>query len=109
MAAKPVVPRRVAQRDAARIVSRYRLEAGEALASRFVGAMQTAYGAIGARPAAGSPGLGHALNLPGVRTWRIRGFPYLIFYRDEREHVEVWRILHMRRDIAPSLREGDSA
>ncbi len=30
-------------------------------------------------------------------------FPYVVFYVDRADSVDVWRILHARRDIAASL------
>jgi toxin ParE1/3/4 len=36
------------------------------------------------------------------------GDPYLIFYIDRDDHVDVWRVLHAQRDIPARLRERHS-
>jgi toxin ParE1/3/4 len=103
MTARPVAPRAAARRDAERIVTAYRLEAGPQIALGFVGALEAAYAMIGAEPGAGSPRYGLALDLPGLRSWRVRGFPYLVFYVERAGLIDVWRILHGRRDIPETL------
>lgn len=39
------------------------------------------------------------LRLDGLRAWPLRRFPHLVFYRVEREHIDVWRVLHAKRDV----------
>ena len=34
-----------------------------------------------------------------LRAWPLDQFPYLMFYVAEVDRVEVWRVLHTRRDI----------
>jgi toxin ParE1/3/4 len=55
-------------------------------------------------PAAGSPRYTHELDLPGLRVWPVRRFPYLVFYVEGAEEIDVWRILHGRRDVPAWLR-----
>jgi len=55
----------------------------------------------------GSPRYGHELNLPGLRCWPVRSFPYLIFYMTARGRVDVWRALHRERDIPAWMYEGE--
>lgn len=38
-------------------------------------------------------------NTPGLRFWQVKRFPYLIFYVEREDHVDVWRVLHGQRDI----------
>jgi toxin ParE1/3/4 len=45
----------------------------------------------------------HELGLPGLRSRSVGRFPYLIFYVEQPDHIDVWRILHARRDIAEWL------
>jgi toxin ParE1/3/4 len=99
MTAKPVVPREQACRDIEAAVDFYAMEAGEAVALRFIDAIEAAYRAIGRHPAAGSPRYGQELDLPGVRRRLLKGYPYLIFYVERDGHVDVWRVLHAQRDI----------
>jgi len=104
MTLKPVVPREQAKRDAEQAVDYYANEAGEPVASRFIDALENAYRAIAAHPATGSPRYAFELNLPGLRTWPIKRFPYLIFYIELGQHVDVWRILHAQRHIPAWMR-----
>ena len=97
---KPVTPRAQARTDVENIVGHYLREAGADVALRFVAALEVAYGAIAARPGAGAPRFAHELGLPGLRSRSVGRFPYLIFYVEQPDHVDVWRVLHARRDIA---------
>ena len=56
-------------------------------------------GHIQRHPATGSPRYAHELNLPGLRFWSLKRFSYLVFYMEGPEVVDVWRVLHSRRDI----------
>lgn len=99
MTAKPVLLRRLAREDVEAAVDFYAREAGERTALRFVEAVESALEAVGARPTAGSPRVGQELDLPGLRSRGVRRFPYLVFYVETADHVDVWRVLHARRDI----------
>jgi len=39
------------------------------------------------------------LNLPGLRFWRCKRFPYLVFYVETDDQINIWRVLHGSRDI----------
>jgi len=99
--------REVARRDVEDIVDDYASEGGAALALRFVGAFERTLRLIARHPAAGSPRFGYELGLPGLRTRGLRGFPYLVFYVERDEVVDVWRVLHGQRDIPAWLGEPD--
>jgi toxin ParE1/3/4 len=47
----------------------------------------------------GSLRYAYELNLPGLRVWQLREFPWLVFYLEAAEHIDVWRVLHGKRDI----------
>ena len=32
-------------------------------------------------------------------SWPLRKYPYLVFYVEQADHIDVWRVLHMKRDI----------
>jgi toxin ParE1/3/4 len=96
---KRVVPRRQADLDIQEAFDHYLAEAGAKVAIAFVDALEQAMGDIGRHPAMGSPRYAHELNLPGLRSWLVKGFPYLIFYIESGDHVEVWRVLQGNRDI----------
>jgi toxin ParE1/3/4 len=47
----------------------------------------------------GSSRFSYELGIPELRARNTSRFPYLIFYVAYSEHVDVWRVLHSRRDI----------
>lgn len=97
--------REVARRDVEDVVDYYVGEGGEALALRFVDTLERALRLIARHPAAGSPRFGYELQLPGLRACSLRTFPYLIFYVEQKEFVDVWRVLHGHRDVPAWLLE----
>lgn len=105
MKSTPVVPREQARRDVEDAISFYLQEGAELAALGFIDAVENAYGHIGGHPGTGSPRLGHELNLPGLRAWPLVRYPYLVFYVEQPDHVDVWRVLHSRRDIAAWMRD----
>ncbi len=68
--------------------------------------MEQAYGHIGRHPARGSSRYAHELNLPGLRNWPLSKFPCLVFYVENADHVDVWRVLHAERDIPAWMKES---
>lgn len=106
MSCKPVVLRQRAEQDLIEAVDHYRDEAGEAVALDFVQAIEDAFHQLGQQPASGSPRYALALDLPGLRCWPIQRFPYLIFYIEQVEQVDVWRVLHQHCDIPAWLQES---
>lgn len=56
-------------------------------------------------PASGSLRYAYDLSLPELRVWACHRFPYLIFYVEYESHIEVWRVLHIKRDIPNSLQK----
>jgi len=99
MSRKPVVPREQARRDVEEAVDYYTREAGQKVALGFVDAVEHAYRAIAGQPATGSPRYAYELDLPGLRMWPLRRYPYLVFYVERDDHIDVWRVLHAQRDI----------
>ena len=72
-------------------------------ALKMIGSLEAAYTYISKNAATGSTRYAHALDLPGLRTWPLTGHPYLIFYVEQDAHIDVWRVLHMSRDIPEEL------
>jgi toxin ParE1/3/4 len=99
MMAKPVVPRTLANRDVDEAVAHYLNENAESAALGFIDAVEQAYAHIGRHPATGSPRYAHALHLPGLRSWPLTRYPHVVFYIECKDHVDVWRVLHGKRDI----------
>jgi toxin ParE1/3/4 len=103
MRAKAVVPRQRALRDIEDALDHYFSEAGEAVSLSFIDAVQDAFHAIAVHPAAGSPRYAHELNLPGLRSHALKRFPYLVFYLERDDHIDIWRLLHAHRDIPAGM------
>ena len=97
--AKPVQLRQLAADDIDAALSYYQREAGESLAIRFIDALEAELGRISQHPLIGSLRYSYELDIPGLRSWPLEKFPYIVFYADRAEYVDVWRVLHARRDI----------
>lgn len=104
---KPVVPRAKARADVDFAVDHYMNEAGTDVAYTFIDALEQAHAFIGETPAAGSSRWSNELNLPGLRTVRLKNFPWLVFYLEFETHVDVWRVLHAKRDMPVWLSDAD--
>jgi toxin ParE1/3/4 len=85
----------------------YRHEAGEPVGRRFFDAAVAALRAIERQPRAGSPRLGDLCGIPGLRTWRVKGFPCAWFYFVGPDAVDVVRLLADAQDLPTHLSEVD--
>jgi toxin ParE1/3/4 len=108
MKVRPVVPRALARRDIEDAIAYYLAEGSAQAAMGFVDAIEQAFAHIGRHPATGSPRYAHELNLPGLRCWPLKRYPYLAFYVERDDHVDVWRILHGQRDIPAWMQEPET-
>ena len=103
MKRKPVIPRALALQDVDdAVVYLLQQQATEATLN-LIDSLEVAYTHISKNAATGSTRYAHALDLPGLRTWPLTGHPYLIFYVEQDAHIDVWRVLHMSRDIPQEL------
>lgn len=73
----------------------------------LIDALEQAYVHISKHGATGSPRYAHELNLPGLRFWPLTRYPYLIFYAEQHDHIDVWRVLHAQRDIPAWMHQPD--
>jgi toxin ParE1/3/4 len=96
---KPVVPRKLAESDIETAFNFYLAEGGADVAIAFVDSLEEAVLRVSRHPSAGSPRYAHELDLPGLRSWPLKNFPYLIFYLEQSTHIDVWRVLHSHTDI----------
>ncbi len=101
--AKPVQLRKIAAEDVEAATEHHRQEAGDTVAGRFVDAVERAVTHIGRHPHNGSLRFSYELGIPELRAWPITRFPYLVFYVERDNAIEVWRLLHTRRDIPATL------
>ena len=96
---KRLVRRQLADADALEAIDHYLLQDAPDAAASFIDDLEQAYRHIQRHPGTGSPRYAHELNLPGLRFWALRRFPHLVFYVEGSDVIEVWRVLHGRRDI----------
>lgn len=104
---KAVVPRAQADRDINEAVAYYLNEDSEQAALGFVDALEKAFAHLSRHPATGSPRYAHELSLPDLRFWPMSHYPYLIFYVERPDHIDVWRVLHGQRDVPAWMRDPD--
>jgi toxin ParE1/3/4 len=107
MKSKPVIPRVLAIRDVDEAIHHYLSQDAAAAALGFIDALEQGYVHIGRHAATGSPRYAHELNLPGLRSWPLTRYPYLIFYMEHDDHIDVWRVLHGQRDIPAWMQQTD--
>lgn len=104
----PLVLRARAQRDIDDAVEHYRSEGGARAAVGFIDALERAFGRIALHPRIGATRYAQMLNLPGLRSWPVQRYPYVIFYREDGSRsgsmIDVWRLLHSRRDLPAEIR-----
>jgi len=104
---KPVIPRALANHDVDEAIAYYLDQSAEQAAAGFIDALEEAYNHIGRHAATGSPRYAHVLNLPGLRFWPLTRYPYLVFYIEHPDYIDVWRVLHSQRDLPEWLPEAN--
>ena len=69
----------------------------------FIDAAERAIKRISRGPLVGSLRFAYELNIPDLRAWPLQRFPYVVFYVVTDVEIDVWRILHTRRDVPATL------
>lgn len=108
MKAKPVIPRMQALQDVDDAVAYYLSEKASQAAWGFVDSLERVYAHIGRHPASGASRYAHALNVSGLRCWPLARYPYIVFYVERTDHVDVWRVLQAQRDIPAWMQQAES-
>lgn len=101
--AKPAQLRRRAADDIDAALNHYRSEAGQAVAVRFVDALERALAHVSRHPHNGSLRFSYELGLPELRSWPVSRFRYVIFYVELDAQIDIWRVLHTRRNVPAPL------
>jgi toxin ParE1/3/4 len=104
---KPTNLREKASQDVDQIIEYYLTEANEETALGFVDAFENGLKHIGRHPKSGSTFYAHELNWPGLKSWPLKRYPYLVFYMEQTEAIDVIRVLHDQRDIPHWMREPE--
>jgi toxin ParE1/3/4 len=99
---KKLVRRAIADADVLTALDYYFTNAPE-YALDFIDDLERAYQHIEQYPASGSPRYVIELELAELRAWKCHKYPYVIFYAERAEQIEVWRVLHEKQDLPESL------
>ncbi|MCP3935916.1 MAG: type II toxin-antitoxin system RelE/ParE family toxin [Actinomycetia bacterium] len=91
--------RTVAAADIDSAITYYRNEAGPEVAVSFVDELEAAIAHLLQHPLMGSLRFSYELEIPGLRSWPVQKFPYLIFFVPGDERIDIWRVLHALPDI----------
>ena len=70
-----------------------------AVANLFLHEVKRATSRIEEMPAIGSPHFAVELDVEGLRAYPLRNFPYLLFYFEYDDHIDLVRVLHSHRDV----------
>ena len=87
-----------AREDRRHEVRYHRSKAGEGTATRLVLALEVALVQLSRDPGIGSPRIGQALEVEGLRSWRLNGFPLSLWYFERDSHVDVVRVVGQRME-----------
>jgi toxin ParE1/3/4 len=104
---KPVNLRAQAEQDIQKALDYCVQERGSRAAVAWVDALERAFRHISRHPASGSTRYAYELDIPELRSWVVDRHPYVIFYVERAEDIDVWRILHGQRDLPGTLRSSD--
>ena len=100
---RPVRVRSLAVDDIDTSIDYYLREAGDDAAGRFIDSVERALSRISRNPSVGSLRFAFELQIPDLRCIPLARFPHLVFYMEAADHIDVWRVLHTRRDIPTTL------
>ena len=103
MPPKSILPHRHAVDDVLDVVDYYREHVGTPVAENFSLEVDQALERLSQHPNIGSPCLALDLDIEGIKSWALKRFPHQIFYEIQDDHIELWRILHPRRDITQAM------
>jgi toxin ParE1/3/4 len=106
---KPIIRRALAEHDVQEATQYYVEQEAPQAALDLIDELEVALSHIQRHPGTGSPRYAHTLNLPGLRFWSCKRFPYLVFYFEQADCIDVWRVLHSKRDIPAWLQDDASS
>lgn len=84
-----------------------RRAAGDAAALGFIDELELGINQITRSPNTGSLRFAYELGIPELRAWGIRRFPFVIFYVPSGGSIDIWRVLHTRRDVPGAFDRDD--
>lgn len=105
--ARPVRLRALAAADIEAASGYYVDQVSEQTALEFIDAVERGIRRISRNPNVGSLHFAYELALPDLRAWPLQRFPYVVFYVATSDVIDVWRVLHSRRDLPTALQPPD--
>lgn len=100
---KRAIQRALAQQDITTAFDHYLSVASPAIATGFVGELDAPLQHIERLPSSGSLRYAESLDVEGLRFIVVNRFPYLVFYFERDDHLDVVRVLHQHQDIPEIL------
>lgn len=91
MKQKTVVSRERARQDVEAAIDYFLAQGPHSIAQGFIDALEQTYTRISHYPAGGSLRYAHALNIDGLRFARLGRYPWLVFYVEQAEWIEITR------------------
>lgn len=100
-----VIPRERANRDVDEAVDFYLRSAGETVALALIDDLERAHAHLAQHPSSGGPRVAYELGLPGLRDWSLTQHPFVIFYMERTDHIDIWRVVQRVEDglLTPHL------
>jgi toxin ParE1/3/4 len=89
--------------DLSERILHYRRAGGDELALRFVGAAESSLRRIERSPGIGSTRIGELSEVPGLRSWPVKGFPARWYYFIADDRLDVVRLLSDAQDLLAIL------
>ena len=105
--ARPVRLRALAAADIEAASDYYVDQVSEQTALEFIDTVERGIRRISRGPNVGSLHFAYELALPDLRAWPLQRFPYVVFYVATSDEIDVWRVLHSRRDPPTALQRPD--
>jgi toxin ParE1/3/4 len=100
--------RPLARNDARETATYLAVEASEAIAERFLTALQDLVNTLADMPGIGAPCAFRSPFLKDVRRFPVTGFEnWLVFYRTSKDRIDIIRVLHGARDIESIFEQGE--
>ena len=100
---KPAVQRALAQQDISNAFDHYLSVASAAIATDFVFEFDACMQRIEHFPGAGSIRYAELLDVDGLRFVIVNRYPYLVFYFERPDYLDVVRLLRQLQDIPAIL------
>ena len=100
---KRAVQRALAQQDIGDAFDHYLSVASAVIATDFVLEFDACMQHIERFPGSGSLRYAELLDVDGLRFVIVNRYPYLVFYFERPDHLDVVRVLHQLQDIPAAL------